>query len=122
MTTTDRIDSSIAAHSRNWAMAGHLSSYVVFLGIPIPVIGPLIVWLLKRDDDAYVEDHAREALNFNISIMLYTFVSAVLVLAVVGIVLVPVVLIAWFVLTIVAGVKAAGGEIYRYPLTIRFVQ
>lgn len=120
--THDHIESSIAPQSRTWAVAAHLSSYVVFLGIPLPVIGPLVVWLLKRDQDAYAAWHAREALNFNISIMLYTFTAAVLVLALVGVVLVPAVLIAWFVLTIVGGVRAANDEYYRYPMTIRFVQ
>ncbi len=110
-----------STESRNWAMAGHLSSFVVFLGVPIPVLGPLVVWLLKRDDDAYAAFHAREALNFNLSVMLYGFVSAVLILALVGIALVPIVLVTWFILTIVAAVKAANGERYRYPMTIRFV-
>lgn len=121
-TATDRIESPLTAQSKTWAMASHMSAYVVFLGIPLPLVGPLVMWLLKRDDDPFVEHHAREALNFNISIMLYTFVAGVLVLAVVGIVLLPIVLVAWFVLTIVAGIRASNGEPYRYPMTIRFVQ
>ena len=111
----------LSAESKNWAMAGHLSAFVVFIGIPLPVLGPLFVWLMNRDDDAYAEWHAREALNFNISIMLYTIVSALLILLLVGILLLPAVLISWFILAIVGAVRASSGEYYRYPMTIRFV-
>lgn len=111
----------LRSDSKNWAMAGHLSAFTVFVGLPFPVIGPLVVWLMKRGDDDYAEWHAREALNFNISIMIYTIVSAVLILLVVGIVLLPAVLISWFILVIVGAVKASSGEYYRYPMTLRFI-
>jgi len=111
----------LRSDSRNWAMAGHLSAFVVFVGIPIPVLGPLVVWLLKRDDDAYAEWHAREALNFNLSIMIYTIMSAILIIALVGLILLPVVLMSWFVLVILGSVKASSGGYFRYPMTIRFV-
>jgi uncharacterized Tic20 family protein len=109
------------SNSRNWGMAGHLSAFTVFLGVPFPFLGPLVVWLIKRDEDAYAEWHAREALNFNLSIMLYTFISAVLILLLVGLILLPVLFVSWFVLVIVGSVKASGGEYYRYPFTLRFV-
>jgi uncharacterized Tic20 family protein len=102
-------------------MAGHLSAFTVFLGVPFPVLGPLVVWLVKRGEDPYAEWHAREALNFNLSVMLYTIASAILILALVGIILLPVVLVSWFVLVIVGAVKASNSEYYRYPMTIRFV-
>ena len=56
-----------SAESKNWATLSHLSAFVVFLGIP-SLIGPLVAWLVKRDDP-YVEHHAKEALNFNISFL-----------------------------------------------------
>jgi len=112
---------TVPATSRNWAMGGHLAAFVVFLGVPVPVLGPLVVWLVKRGEDPYAEWHARDALNFNISIMLYTIASAVLILALIGLFLLPVVLISWFVLTIVGAVKASNGEYYHYPMTLRFI-
>ncbi len=125
MTTNDSAATQAApalrSDSKNWAMAGHLSAFTVFLGLPVPVLGPLIVWLMKRGDDDYAEWHAREALNFNISIMIYTIVSAVLILLLVGILLLPVVLLSWFILVIVGAVKASSGEYYRYPMTLRFI-
>ena len=108
--------------SKNWAMASHLSSFVVFLGVPLPVLGPLVMWLIKRDDgDEYAAWHATEALNFNLSITLYAIASAILIIALVGVLLLPAVLVAWFVLTIVAAVRASKGERYAYPMTMRFV-
>ncbi|MEN8115073.1 MAG: DUF4870 domain-containing protein [Actinomycetota bacterium] len=106
--------------SRAWATASHLSAFVQFAGIPA-ALGPLAIWLLKRDDP-YAEAHAKEALNFNISYMIYGFVAAVSIILLVGLVLLPVVLVAWFVLVIVATAKASADEFYEYPATIRFIR
>jgi uncharacterized protein len=120
----------VPADARNWAVAAHLSALVTFLGIP-SLVGPLIVWLIKRDEDPYIAEHAREALNFQISVLIYVIAGGVI--AVVGVVatlgiglilIIPLVIaaaIAWFVLVIMAAVKASSGERYRYPLTIRLV-
>lgn len=105
--------------SKNWATLSHLSAFVIFLGIPT-VVGPLVAWLIKRDDP-YAEFHAKEALNFNISFLLYGLVAGVSILLVVGLLLLPVVVVTWFVLTIRASIKASAGEYYRYPFTLRLV-
>lgn len=110
-----------ASQSRNWATASHLSAFVVFLGIPLPFVGPLVVWLVRRDTDPYAAAHAREALNFNITATIVLFAATVSLFLLVGFLLLPVAAIAWFVLVIIGGVKASNGELYRYPLTIRFV-
>ena len=109
----------ISSDSRNLALLSHLSAFITFVGIP-SVVGPLVMWLLNRDDP-YVEAQAKEALNFNISFALYGIVAAISIILLVGLLALPAVLITWFVLVIVASVKAANGESYRYPLTIRFV-
>lgn len=111
---------ALDTESRAWSTASHLSAFVQFAGIPA-VLGPLVVWLMKRDDPD-VEHQAREALNFNISYMIYGFASAVSIILLVGLVLLPVVLVMWFVLVIIATVKASAGETYRYPMTIRFIR
>lgn len=102
-------------------MGAHLSAFVVLLGLPLPFLGPLVVWLLRRDTDAYAGAHAKEALNFNLTAMIAFVVAGATVLLLVGFLLLPAVGIAWFVLVIIGGVKASNGEFYRYPLTIRFV-
>lgn len=109
-----------AADLRAWATASHLSAFVQFAGIPA-VFGPLVIWLMKRGDPT-VEDQAKEALNFNISYMIYGFAAAVSIILLVGLVLLPAVLVMWFVLVIVATIKASVGETYRYPMTIRFIR
>ena len=120
--TTDQAVAPTAAisnDSKNWAVLSHLSAFVMFFGIPA-LVGPLVAWLLKRDD-VFVEDQAKEALNFNISFLIYGLVSAVAIVFLIGLVLLPIVFVTWFVLVIVAAVRAAGGEYYRYPLTMRLL-
>ena len=76
---------------------------------------------MKRDEDPFVAYHAREALNFQISFIIYVIGSIVLMFVLIGLILLPVVLIFALVVMIIAGIKAANGEFYRYPLTLRFV-
>jgi uncharacterized Tic20 family protein len=107
---------------RNTAVAAHLST---FAGLVVPfgsVIGPLAVWLTRRDRDPFIDDTGREALNFGISIAIYGSVLLVGALMLVGIPLLMVGVIAWVVLASLAAVKASQGQSYRYPLTIRLVR
>jgi uncharacterized Tic20 family protein len=89
------------------------------------VVGALVVWLLVRDRSSFAATHAKEALNFNVTMFLYAAASIVLVVFTLGLgllIAVPLwigLAIAWVVFTIVAAVKAYDGEVYRYPLTIR---
>lgn len=113
--------------TRTWAMAAHLSA-LVSLVVGFTFIGPLVVYLLKKDEDPFVRQQAAEALNFNLSVLIYavvfTIVLVITLLLIVGIVLIPVGIagaLAWLVLVILAGIRAGNGEPYRYPLTIRFV-
>jgi uncharacterized Tic20 family protein len=110
---------ALSADSKNWAVISHLSAFVMLIGIPA-IVGPLVAWLVKREDP-YVDFHGKEAVNFNISFLIYTAISALLIIVVVGLILLPAVLLTWFVLVIVAAVKASAGDYYKYPLTIRFI-
>lgn len=109
----------ITTESKNWAVIGHLSAFIQFVGIPA-FLGPLVVWLIRKDDP-FAADQAKEALNFNLSILIYLILSGLAILLLVGLILLPIVLIGWFVLTIVAAVNASNSVAYRYPLTIRFI-
>ncbi len=111
---------AVSIDSRNWATLSHLSGFSVFLGIP-PAIGPLVMWLLRKDDP-YAGYHAKEALNFNISFIIYSVIAAISIIGLIGILALPAVLIGWFVLTIQGAMRASAGEYYEYPLTIRFVK
>jgi uncharacterized Tic20 family protein len=116
----------------NWAVLAHLSALApIVVGVPLPFLGPLVVWLLARDRGAYALDQSAEALNFNLSWFLWGLVILIAGLAAavptLGLTLIPLALllaalaIAWLVLVIVAAVAASRGEGYRYPLTVRFV-
>lgn len=107
---------------RTWAMIAHLSAFALFL-VPFGgnIIGPLVVWLARRERSAFVAAQAREALNFNISVSLAGILCALLVLVFVGILLGVVLFIAWICATIVAAVRASEGIDYRYPITLRLV-
>ena len=109
----------ITAESRNWAVLGHLSAFVQFIGIPA-FLGPLVIWLIRKDDP-FAADQAKEALNFNLSVLIYLIIAGLAILLLIGLVLLPIILIAWFVLVIVAAVNASNSVAYRYPLTIRFI-
>lgn len=112
-----------------WAMIVHLSALVGFL-IPFGnVLGPLVIWVIKKDELPEVDRHGKEALNYHISISIYLAVAwaitLVLTLVFIGILLVPVVAIANIILMalfpVLAGVKANEGGWYDYPMTIRFI-
>jgi uncharacterized Tic20 family protein len=107
---------------RSTAVVAHLST---FAGLVVPfgsVIGPLAVWLTRRDRDPFIDDAGREALNFGISIAIYGAVLLVAALMLVGIPLLMVGVVAWVVLASLAAVKASQGQPYRYPLTMRLVR
>ncbi|KAB8318526.1 DUF4870 domain-containing protein [Tolypothrix campylonemoides VB511288] len=121
------------ADERRWAAGVHLLGLVLAFvtswaaGIA-GAAGALAVWLLKRDESAFIAAHAKEALNFNLSMFVYAVVLVALTLFTLGlglIVTVPiaiVVALAWLIATIVAAVRAYDGLPYRYPITIRFVR
>ena len=109
--------------ARTWATVCHLSALSAFVGIPLGnILGPLVVWLLKRNDHPFVDDQGKEALNFQISMTIYGIVAGILVILLVGIALLALVAIADLILVIVASMKANDGERYRYPFTIRLIQ
>jgi hypothetical protein len=109
-----------SADSRNWATISHLSAFIGLTGIPA-LFGPLVVWLLKKDEDPYVAEAAKDALNFNISFLIYGLVAGISIILLVGLILLPAVLVTWFILVIMAAVKTSNGQTYRYPFTMRFV-
>jgi uncharacterized Tic20 family protein len=113
---------------RTWAMLGHLSALSAFITGIGCVLGPLIVWLVKRDTLPFAGEQAKEALNFNISVIIAAaalWLFTILTLGIGLLITVPACLglfVAWLVLTIIAAVKANAGEHYRYPFTLRLVK
>ena len=91
------------------------------LGIITGFLGPLVIYLINGDKDPYVRHHASEALNFHLTMLIAYIVSAVLLIVLIGIILLPIVAILSFVFSIIATIAASKGEWYRYPISIRMV-
>ena len=110
-------------NERTWGMLAHLSALA---GLVVPligiVLGPLVVWLAKRDESEFVAAHAKEALNFNISVLLGAIVCMLLMLVFIGVLLGTALFIAWLVMTLVAAIKASEGHPYQYPFSLRLVK
>lgn len=119
------------SQARDIVIWTHLSALVGLLGVPSP-LGPLVIWLAKRESHPFVDAQGKEALNFNLSALLYIvvlfvfgFIFTFITLGFGAFLFVPAfiaAMAAWVVLVIVAAVKASKGEVFRYPLTIRFVR
>ena len=113
---------SIPKQQRDWGMFCHLAAFAGYIIPAGGIIGPLIVWLIKKDEFPYVDEQGKESLNFQISIFIYTAVAAVSLLVVIGILLLPAVLVFNIVMIIIGSMKANAGEHYQYPLTIRIIK
>ncbi len=111
--------------ARMWAMFCHLSGLALFIPV-LPVIGnviaPLIIWQIKKDDYPFVDEQGKEAVNFQLSILIYGIVAGLLCFACIGFVLVPAVIVLDVIFLLIAAVKANDGYHYHYPLTIRFIK
>jgi uncharacterized Tic20 family protein len=109
--------------ARNWAMFTHLSGLASLI-VVVPLAGiwvPLILWLAKRKEFAFVDRSGKEALNFQITCVIYSLIAGLLCLVFIGFILLPIVVLFWFIFTIIGTVRAANGDDYRYPLTLRLV-
>ena len=104
-------------------MLCHLLSLTLLLGVPLGnILVPLTVWLIKRDEDQFVDLCGKESLNFQISMTLYMMIAGFLILLFVGLFMIPILMILNIVYTIIAAIKASQGTSYTYPLTIRFIK
>lgn len=101
---------------RLWAMLSHLSELV------LAIIGPLLILVILGKRSAFVDDQSKEALNFQISLFIGAVVSGILIFVVVGIFLFIAVLLYGFIFAIIAAIKSYNGELYRYPVTFRFIK
>jgi uncharacterized protein len=108
--------------TRTWIVLCHASALLgLFFHFVGHIFGPLIVWLVKRSESAEIDAHGKESLNFQLSMLIYDAVAAILCLVLIGF---PILILLWVlntVFVIIASVKASEGQLYRYPFTIRFI-
>ncbi len=108
---------------RTWAVLIHASALLgVYIHFPGHLLPPLIIWLLKRGDSPELDAHGKEAVNFQLSMLIYNGIAAVFCLVLIGFVALPVLWVLNAVFAIIAAIKAGDGGFYRYPMTIRFIQ
>jgi uncharacterized Tic20 family protein len=123
------VPATVPADSRNWAMAAHGTALAgALLGGLAAFVGPLVIWLLRREQrDPFATEHARQALNFNLSVIIYAVAAVVLSIVTLGLGLLLVLplgalaFVGYVVVTIRATMAASRGEAYHYPFTISLV-
>ncbi len=108
---------------RTWNVLCHASALIGFF-VPWAghILGPLIVWLAKRGDSPEIDEHGKESLNFQISMLIYNLIAGVLCLVLIGFVILGILHILNLVLVIVASIQASEEKLYRYPITIRLIK
>jgi hypothetical protein len=117
------VGTSSVSHTRTWTILCHATALLgVLFHIPGHLIGPLVIWLAKRDDSPEIDAHGKESVNFQISMLIYNGVAAVFCLVLVGFLFLAILWVLNAVLVIVASIQASDGKLYRYPMTIRFLQ
>jgi len=110
--------SDVSQDDKTMAMIGHLS------GIVAGFIGPLIIWLINKDktDKEWLNNQAKEALNFQITVLIAYFAGGILTMVLIGFLIIFAVMVGNLVLCIMAGLKANEGVDYRYPMTLRLIK
>ena len=109
------IMNNISSDEKNIAMLCHLSGLFT-------IFGPLIIWLIKKDESEFIDVNGKQALNFQISILIYSVVAAILIVLLIGIPMLIAIGIFNLIMIIIASVKAANGEVFQYPLSIQILK
>lgn len=111
----------VSSDERTWAILAHASAFAGFF-VPFGnILGPLVVWLIKREESQFVDANGKQALNFQITWTVIIVFALFSLLVGVGLVLVPIVALAWVILVVLATVRASENEVYDYPLTVDLV-
>src|ERR1700726_1100079 len=114
---------STSSNVRTWCILAHSTALVGFL-VPLVghLVGPLIIWLAKRQDSPEIDAHGKESLNFQLSMLIYDAIAFVLCFVLIGI---PILILLWVLNTIfviIASIQASEGKLYRYPLAISLIR
>ena len=108
--------------ARKWAMFCHIAQFAGFVFPVGSIIGPLVIWLMKKDEHPFILEQGKEVINFQISLLIYGFVCFLLIFVIIGMLLLPLLILFSVVCSIIGTIKANDGNHYRYPLTIRFLK
>jgi hypothetical protein len=113
---------SPSAEEKQWALFAHLSALIGYI-IPFgSIIGPLVIWQIKKNEMPFVDDQGKEALNFQITICILAIICILLILVLIGILLLWVLAIVNLIFIVLAAIAASNGQAYRYPFAFRFIK
>ncbi len=115
-------DIQITKDERTWAMLCHFSSFCMFIFPFGNILAPLIIWLIKKDEMSFIENQAKEVLNFQISMTIYLLISGILCIILIGIPIIIGLVIFCFIITLIAAISANDGKAYRYPMNLRLIK
>jgi uncharacterized Tic20 family protein len=120
--TSSSAVSGSSSSVRTWCILAHATALVGFL-VPVAghLVGPLIIWLAKRQDSPEIDAHGKESLNFQISMLIWNAIGLILCLVLIGIPILILLHILNIIFVIVASIQASEGKLYRYPLAIRLI-
>ena len=120
--TSSSVVSGSSSSVRTWCILAHATALVGFL-VPVAghIVGPLIVWLAKRQDSPEIDAHGKESMNFQISMLIWNAIAAILIVVLIGIPILILLHILNIIFVIVASIQASEGKLYRYPLAIRLI-
>lgn len=110
--STGDVGGTASKDERNLALLTHI------LGFFTSFLGPLIIWLLKKDASKFLDHHGKQALNFQITMAIGYIIGSATTVIVIGCVILPVVFVVNIVFCIMAAMAASKGEWYRYPIAI----
>jgi uncharacterized protein len=123
MSEDTTLDTEENKQARIWGMLCHLTALLGMIGIPLGnVLGPLIIWLIKKNTYPFVNEQGRESLNFQLSMTIYAIAAALLIFVKIGMPLLLLVAGINFILVIIASIRAFNGETYTYPLAMRLIR
>lgn len=121
--TEKEVADTAQKQERTWAVFCHLSALTAFVGIPFGnILGPLVIWLIKKNEMPLVNEEGKSALNFQISMTIYTIIVFILCFVAVGFLLIFPVILANVILIIIASIKTSNGERFHYPCAIHFIK
>ncbi|HSH51663.1 MAG TPA: DUF4870 domain-containing protein [Bacteroidales bacterium] len=116
------MDTPISKDERMWAMFCHISAFAFFIFPFGNILGPLVIWLIKKETYPFVDEQGKESLNFQISITLYGLAALLLSIILIGIPILIALFFFDFIMVVIAAVKANDGYHYRYPLSIELIR
>jgi hypothetical protein len=114
-------DYEVSSEDRTWGIIVHAAAFVGFV-IPFGnILGPLVVWTIKKDESRFVDDNGKQALNFQITWTIILIIVGLTLLIGIGAILLPIVGLVWLIFVILAIIRASNDQVYDYPLTIDLI-